>query len=146
MKGSHRLSCIDRTSAWLTEFWMVVRFGLVGLLATAIHLSVVWWLIAAKIPALPANLIAFLSAFVVSFIGHYHWSFRSRAHPARALARFFVIAGMVLLANSTLLTLLLRAGWPSTVAAFTAAAMVPVLNYLAGRLWVFRDPLQERPA
>jgi putative flippase GtrA len=122
------------------ELGAALRFGVVGVLATALHMGMVWWLIGAGISPLPANLLAFLSAFLVSFVGHYHWSFRSTAHPLRAMLRFLTVAVGLLAVNSLLLSWLLQLGWPERTAAVAAAMSVPVLGFLASRFWAFRAP------
>lgn len=121
------------------ELLVASRFGLVGLAATAVHLAIVTVLIRAGLAPLLANLLAFLCAFGVSFCGHYFWTFRSSVGIGRAVARFFFIAVAGFLINSALLALLLR--WTtleSTTCALIAVLIVPVLSFLASRLWGFK--------
>jgi len=121
------------------------RFGLVGIAATALHMSLVRLLIeTTNTPVLLANLIAFLTAFGISFTGNYVWTFGSTASPKVAMPRFFLISGSAFAANTLLLAFLTRAGWLSpAVAAVAAAAVIPLVTYSASRLWGFKVGLQS---
>ena len=116
------------------------RFGVVGVAATATHITAVWFLIReTALPILGANFLAFLSAFGISFAGNYFWTFRAPGQPLRAMQRFFLISAAAFAANTFLLAMLLREGWLSPfAAAVVAAALVPFIAFLAGRAWGFR--------
>lgn len=116
-----------------------VRFALVGLCATAIHVtSVVVLITVVGISALPANVIAFCCSFFVSFIGNYLWTFGVPGRPFVALSRFLVIAVTGFLANNTMLVLLLGGGQSAAYAAVVSAAVVPCVSFLGSRLWGFK--------
>lgn len=133
-----------RKRFWKLQLWQelitAARFGLVGVFATAVHITLVWVLLRhTATPPLVANTLAFLTAFGVSFSGNYWWTFRSPGHPRRAMYRFFLISGSAFLINTLVLALLLQAAWlPPHLAAVCSASLVPVLSYLASRLWGFK--------
>ncbi|WP_221066617.1 DUF6311 domain-containing protein [Methylomagnum ishizawai] len=128
------------TARFWREFIIAGRFGMVGATATAVHITVVWLLVGTGwFPVLAANLVAFLTAFGISFTGNYCWTFSRPGCPRRALARFFLISGSAFTANTVVLAALLRTGWLAPqVAAVASAALIPVITFLASRLWVFR--------
>lgn len=128
------------TARFWREFIIAGRFGMVGAAATAVHITVVWLLVGTGwFPVLAANLVAFLTAFGISFTGNYCWTFSRPGCPRRALARFFLISGSAFTANTVVLAALLRTGWLAPqVAAVASAALIPVITFLASRLWVFR--------
>ena len=123
------------------ELIIAVRFGLVGGTATAIHMLSVWILIeSSRLYVLNANLIAFLLAFCFSFVGNYYWTFRKPGQQGRVLLRFFLISASAFAANMFLLAALLNAEWLTPLAsALSAATVIPVITFLASRLWVFRQ-------
>lgn len=127
------------------ELLLAGRFALVGIAATLTHMLVVWMLIELTgLPSLLANLMAFLTAFVVSFTGHYHWSFQGAGNPGRAMRRLFLISSSAFLVNTALLASLLKAGWVSaSVAAVVAAAVVPMISFLASRFWGFKPSTEN---
>lgn len=129
----------------LTELLLAARFGVVGVAATALHVGVVWTLVTySTLPALVANLIAFICAFGLSFSGNYIWTFSAPGSPGRAMRRFFLISIAAFTANSTLLITLLSSGWLSPPrAAVASAAIVPCISFIASRLWGFKQKTHE---
>jgi putative flippase GtrA len=121
------------------ELLIAARFGLVGIVATAVHIMVVWLSLGeAGITPISANTLAFLMAFGISFAGNYLWTFRSPGSPRRAMFRFFVIAVCAFAANTLLLAFLVHKGWFSpVVSAIFSASVVPVISFVASRLWGF---------
>jgi putative flippase GtrA len=124
MSGRHR------------ELFTVYRFALVGALATLVHLAVagsVVFLLPASSPFL-ANIAGFLVAFFVSFAGHRHYTFRRKG----SMRRFFVIALAGFALNNGLLSGIIAAEYVGEFAAITVATLaVPLLTFLAARLWAF---------
>ncbi len=123
------------------EFKKISKFTLVGLAAGTIHISIVWVLIRYfSSPPFVGNLTAFVCAFSVSFVGQYHWTFKSRRHYVSALWRFFLIAvAAFLVNNAVLLGFLTSTALPDEMAAAMSALAIPVFTYFAARLWVFPD-------
>ena len=124
---------------FLREIITAGRFGLVGLLATVVHIAIVWVLLALTniVPVL-ANTLAFMVAFCISFVGNYLWTFRSPGSPRRAIFRFFVIAASAFIVNTLVLAFLVRQDWFSpVVSAILSASLVPVISFFASRLWGF---------
>lgn len=127
------------TKTLASELLIASRFTLIGLAATGIHIGIVWMLIGLyEMQPLLANLFAFLTAFSVSFIGQYHWTFRSNRAWKSALVRFFLIAATAFLANNLLLGSLLELEiFSASIAATLAALAIPAISYFAGRFWAF---------
>lgn len=83
-----------------------LRFGLVGIAATAVHAAVYAALVEGSVLSpFRANLAAFVVAFLVSFRGHLGWTFSERMRGAdrrrrtRALAVFLGVALVGLACN-----------------------------------------------
>lgn len=114
------------------------RFGLVGTVATAAHLSVAA-VLSALWPTLSefiVNLCGFLVAFQISLIGHRRLTFRRRGRAKR----FFTLAVLGFVLNNGVLAALLAstriAGfWAIVIATLT----VPLITYIGSRLWAFRE-------
>jgi len=122
------------------EVLTMSRFALVGIVATCVHISVVWVLIERfDVETLLANLFAFLTAFIVSFTGQYLWTFRSKQSWHSALRRFFPVASFgFVLNNIVLITLLDMRLMSDSLAAIISACVIPVVTFLAGRFWAFK--------
>ena len=70
-----------------------MRFGAVGLGATLVHYGTAMLLIGRGIDPMLSNFCAFMTAFIVSFSGHFLWSFRHQdAEMGPALIRFSIVA------------------------------------------------------
>lgn len=127
------------SSKALVELLTASRFAIVGAVATSVHLTIVWTAIS-EFAANPikANIAAFLVALLVSFTGHYYWTFSSCQNPFRALLRFMLLASAALIFNTVLLSAILASSkFEPEVAAATAALLIPVFTYICSRLWVF---------
>lgn len=116
---------------FLREILTAARFGLVGLFSTAIHIAIFWLLLAFdNITPILANVLAFLTAFCISFTGNYLWTFRSPGSPRRAIFRFFVIAVSAFVVNTLVLAFLVHKSWFSPVlSAVFSASLVPVIGF-----------------
>lgn len=123
------------------EIGQISRFGVVGIVATLLHMVVVWTLIqTTALHPLLANLIAFGVAFGLSFAGHYFWTFASDLIWHQAALRFFLIAVSGFLLNTIILVGLIRAEWiDAQWAAVISTAIVPVFTYLLSRFWGFGE-------
>jgi putative flippase GtrA len=121
------------------EMLLAGRFALVGVAATVVHMLVVWVLIEkSSLFPLLSNCFAFLTAFGISFTGHYLWTFRAPGNPFRAMRRLFIISSAAFAMNSILLAGILKAEWlPPSTAAVLAAGIVPAITFLASRFWGF---------
>lgn len=118
----------------------LLRFGLVGGLATLVHLGVAWLVLYYWPLAYPflVNLIAFLVAFQVSFWGHARFTFRQKGSAWRFMG--VTLGGFAL--NNSLLWLFLMLGVESPfIAICLAVFFVPLFVFIASRLWVFKPTL-----
>ena len=121
------------------EFFTVSKFTVVGVLAALVHIGVVWFLIEFfQWPPFVANLLAFLTAFSVSFTGQYYWTFRTNRVWHHALARFFTVSLAAFAVNNIVLAGLLDADLTSpALSAVVAAMVIPLFTYVLGRFWAF---------
>ncbi len=122
-----------------------LRFGLVGLLATGLHVGVFITLIEwAGFTPLLSNLWAWLLAFGLSFFGHFHWTFAHDAsnRTARdALPRFLLVSLFGLGLNSCIVILVVNlADWPYGFAAALMATVVPATLFVISKWWAFARP------
>lgn len=123
----------------VTELLLALRFGLVGIMATATHIAMLWILLTnTLLPVLIANTIAFLSAFGISFMGNYLWTFGAPGSPKKALLRFLVMSISAFMLNSVILGAILRMGLANPLlVAIGSVIVIPAFTLLTSRLWVF---------
>ncbi|MEX0969797.1 MAG: GtrA family protein [Paracoccaceae bacterium] len=118
----------------------IIRFGLVGGLATLVHMLVGVSLIGTGMAPLLANLCAFLVAFGVSFIGHYGFSFPQKtASLSSAFKRFILVAIGGFLINESLLALYVWAAiGPAALGLILSTGFAAAATFFASRNWAFR--------
>jgi putative flippase GtrA len=124
-----------------------LRFGAVGGLSTFTHvfffmLGIEWlglW-------PLWSNLLAFGVAVIVSFSGHFYWTFRvqtesrtARAVPARAaFLRFLAVALTGLVLNSLAVYAVVNVlGLPYAYAIVLMLTAVPASTFMLSKFWAF---------
>jgi putative flippase GtrA len=128
--------------AKLSERLRLMRFGIIGLTAAAIHYWAVVALVElAGVAPLHANVGGFAIAFWCSYFGHRHWTFADR-HGIQAVRSFFRFLATALLGfalNQYLFYLLLTyLRLPYFVALAMVVFIVAVMTYLLSRIWAFR--------
>ncbi|MGB1271904.1 MAG: GtrA family protein, partial [Endozoicomonas sp.] len=72
------------------------KFALVGSLAAAIHLGILNLVVETQLlPPLGANAIAFLFAFIVSYLGQSLWTFNHKNHEVHSSALKFLVTQLL---------------------------------------------------
>jgi putative flippase GtrA len=116
-----------------------VAFIAVGSAAFAVHFLIVSALVPFGPRPLLANVVGFLGAFGVSFLGHERWSFPARRRDrARAMRRFFIVAACGFAFNELLYAMLLgltELGF--RLALFLVLVLTAVSTFLLSRYWAF---------
>ncbi|MDB5942285.1 MAG: GtrA-like protein [Ramlibacter sp.] len=116
-------------------------FVAVGTTAAAVHLATVVALVrwGGWAPAV-ANVLGWLVAFVCSFLGHHHTTFRDANAPmGRAARRFFAVSALGFAANQLAYVLLLElSGLRYDIALALVLVGIAVMTYLLGRRWAFQ--------
>lgn len=120
---------------WVHSFTLHV---LTGVLAVVAHYAVMYGLVRAGVPGVPASAGGFLFGALTRFALSYFHVFLPTRGVKVASVRFVIVIALQLAANSALLAGLIEAGlslWPAQV---VTTVLLTVGNYLAYRLWVFR--------
>lgn len=127
------------------SYQSISLFGLVGLAAAATHYIVAVFLESLTVanPAI-ANLLGFIVAFPVSYLGHRYLSFKDteEAH-SRTLPRFFLIALSAFVMNQCMLLATLQLTTiPFWLALAAVLTIVAAATFLLSRFWVFRRKIR----
>lgn len=135
--GSFEMS--SRYNVFTDEFRSLVRFCFVGLIATAVHMSVALTLVIIfGTAAQAANIFAFAVALGVSYFGHYCFSFKSTREHRVAIAKFFIVAAGAFICNLLIVELLttqkLLGG---NLPLILGISVMPLISFVISRLWVF---------
>lgn len=115
-------------------------FLLVGATAAAVHQGAVMVMVESGLltPAI-ANFPGFATAWLVSYLGHRHLTFRSSRPHREAAPRFLVVALLAFAANQTLFVALLNlTSLHYAVALFLTLVVVAIGTYVLSARWAFR--------
>jgi putative flippase GtrA len=121
------------------------RFGTVGLAAAAIHVSMFTAFIelAGFVP-IAANFVAFGIAVLVSFFGHFLWTFRSQTasggwkRQRTAFSKFIIVALTGLALNSLAVYVVVNhLAWPYQYAIVLMLSVVPLVVFALNKFWAF---------
>ncbi|HEV7307801.1 GtrA family protein [Ensifer sp.] len=115
----------------------LARFAAVGAVTTLLDMGLFNTLYFAGLPPLPSNLFSYSCGIAVSYMLNRAWTFRAAHSHVQAVK--FVVATVTGLLISTLIVATLAVLIPAPVAKVVSVPIVFVWNYLASRLWVFRQ-------
>jgi len=119
----------------------LAKFGVVGLTATAVNAAVFYLLVRNLwLPPVPAAVAAFVCAFVVSYVGHRHWTFAEQAAGAdsrQSLIKFLLTALLGLCCNTFLTWLLTGPFGLPALSGLVSILLVPVLTFVCSKYWAF---------
>jgi putative flippase GtrA len=125
-------------------FGQLVRFGIVGVLATGIYAAVYLPLVYRVLPAgyaFAAVPPAFVVAAAFGFFAHGRWSFRDHGVRESGVAqpfKFVVVQGFGMLLNAGFtLGLVDLAGAPEWAPLVPAMLVTPIATFALNRKWVF---------
>lgn len=120
----------------------ILRFGVVGVLATLTHFAVLTLAVeAVGLPPAPSNGLAFCVAVCVTYLGQSIWVFRQTDHGGTRMAKFLLTALGGLAANVGIMALAVDVlGLDYRVGFVTGLVLVPAGTYLVNKFWVFTHP------
>ncbi|WP_181706844.1 GtrA family protein [Chthonobacter rhizosphaerae] len=129
-----------------SRLWEVAAFAAVGLTASVVHFAAAVLLIEeAGLRPWLANMVAFLTALPVSYLGHAFLTFSARRYgraasvTGQSAGRFLALALTGFLLNQTGVLLLVEgAGLPHRPALAAVIVAVAGFLYLASKFWAFR--------
>ncbi len=115
------------------------RFGVIGFLVAAVYVVLYTALFHAGLTAFTSNSIAFTTAVCIQYLGQTLWTFQRQLWQRKQILRFLstIIIGMT---YSTIIVSYVApaSDWRPWFAAGFVSVTLPILNYIAFRLWVYR--------
>ena len=118
----------------------LLKFGVVGILATLIHILIVSLLVENNVlSSIPfANLIAFLVATTFSYIGNTKWSFADSFNRNNA-TRFAITAVFGCVLAFSLSWVVDTAGYHYLFGIALIVAVIPGLTFLSHYFWTYQS-------
>jgi putative flippase GtrA len=116
----------------------LVRFGLVGGVATAIQYVILVVLVHAGVAPPVGSAIGFVVSAFGNYLLNYHFTFRSRESHGPAVTKFVTLAAGGLAISYVLMHVLVGAGWYYLLAQVLVTAVVFLWNFVGNSVWTFR--------
>lgn len=132
---------MSRSSGYRRLVGEALRFGLVGLVATAVHIGVGLLFLGAGLHPFLANAFGFATALSVSLAGHHWFTFETSAPFARTASRYTLVAFLGFGFNNLVLATLISLLPPpmEAVSLVVAVLLTPLATFAAARLFAYRD-------
>ena len=117
-----------------------ITFSGVGAIATACHYVVLFVLVVdAGVHPVTASFCGALVGAIVSYVLNRTLTFQSTAQHRKTAPKFFLIAGLAVMLNSALISILiLSVGLPYQVAQVLTTAVLIVVTFGLNKVWSFR--------
>ena len=122
-----------------------IRYGMVGITATLIHVLVVFLLVEqGGVAPVLATIPAFLVALGVSYLMNHRWTFLARGGHDHHFPRYAVVAGLGLGLNVLIMALAVNVlGVPYAWGLAVVIMVVPVSGFLLQRHWSFANQVER---
>ena len=126
----------------MSTMWEIIRFGVVGVITTAINFLIFKLGRMVRLPLVAANSVAWLAAVLFAFAANKFIVFQSAdwntMFVLEELARFLMSRLLTLLIETSLLWLLVKKrDLPEMASKCGVSVLVVLLNYLLGKFLVF---------
>jgi len=119
---------------------IVFRFAVVGTIVAACYVILYLTLLAMGLSQPFANIVAFLTAVAIQYVGQALWTFRRSLAIPRQIGRFLGTIGLGLVVSALITSVLGPSfGWSSWVSAVLVTLVLPVQNFIFFRIWVFTE-------
>ncbi|MGJ8664206.1 MAG: GtrA family protein [Marinicella sp.] len=121
---------------------LMVRYGLVGVLASLIHAGISLAVLALfDIQPFWSHAIGFIGGLITAYLGHYHYSFKDDGQHKHRFPKFALTAltGFVLHQSGVYLMVNQMQLPYKTLALPVVMVCVPVVTFLMSKFWVFRN-------
>ncbi len=130
---------MPRIADLVAELYRFVRFGMVGILATLVYAGMTFVGVEfLGLAAVRASIVGQVLSMAASYFGHSIFSFGVVTDHRAHLWRFLVIAVLTFGMNGVVTWALTNAmGLGYRVAVVIVGVLIPVMNYVCNRFWVF---------
>ena len=117
----------------------LLRFGLVGGVATGIQYVILVVLVHEGVSPAVASAIGFVVSAFGNYLLNYHFTFRSRENHGPAAMKFVTLAAGGLAISYVMMHVLVGAGWYYLFAQVLVTAVVFMWNFVGNSVWTFRE-------
>lgn len=122
----------------MNELLKFLRYGGVGVAATALHYGVLVSAVElAGVPAPAAAALGALAGAILAYLGNRYFTFLSNATHGRAVPRFAIVALLGAGVSAAVVAGAVATGWPYLGGQVLATLLVLLLGFVLNRTWTF---------
>lgn len=115
-----------------------IKFGLVGIVNTAITMIIFNILHFMGVNYIVANSIGYIGGMANSYLWNNKWVFKSESKDVSTVVKFIIVNLIVMGINNVLLILLVnKIGIATVIAQVIALVITTIINFLGNKLWTF---------
>lgn len=115
-----------------------IKFGLVGVLNTAITIVIFNILRFTGIDMIVANTIGYICGIANSYFWNNRWVFKSNSRDVATASKFVVVNLITMFINNCILILLAqKIGINEVIAQGVALGLTTVINFIGNKVWTF---------
>lgn len=124
----------------LTLDTQIIRYGIVGLIGTMLHIAVLVLLVEKyRLSSLWASSLGFLVVLIVSFILNRYWTFRSCGAVSVEFVKYSVTCVFGFVLNFSIMFFFVDVlHWYYVIGQMMVILVIPASNFLLSRYWCFR--------
>ena len=136
---------IESIKRLIIRYKEIIMYGIFGAGATLINIVAFYLLhTVAGMALVPANIIAWVLAFIFAFVTNKLWVFESKSWAGEIVLKeflgFFAARLFTLVLDTALMWLLVeKLHWNDLLSKVIVNVIVIVVNYVASKLWIFKD-------
>lgn len=119
------------------EILKIVRFALVGVIATAIYIGISFMLLNCDWNPRLVNLIAFISSTLASYFGHYFFTYRAQDSHWRLGAKFILATAILTAICGIFHAVILAFGVSPAWAVIVVSMTYPPISFALNHFWAF---------
>ena len=123
----------------IDEFFKLVRFGITGVMNTAVDFAVFMLLSYAGVYTYPAQVVSYSCGMLNSYIVNRSWTFKSNGRFwSKQLIRFVISNFLQMLLSLVLLWIFIsKVGMLKIVAKLCSTVIILLIGFSINRIWVF---------
>ena len=130
---------IDKNDPKIAELWRFIKFGITGVMNTAVDFFVFTVLSWVGVGIYLAQVISYSAGMLNSYTINRKWTFQTKGSFISAQMIKFIAANLTLLCVSlVVLKMATGVGLHKLIAKLCATAVTLVLGFIVNRLWVFK--------
>ncbi|TGE37840.1 GtrA family protein [Desulfosporosinus fructosivorans] len=124
-----------------SQIYLIIRYGLVGLLGTILHFSSLIALVElAHLDPVVGSAAGFLLVLLISYYLNRNWTFRAKNGGKRQFCYYTMVSLIGLGLNSAIMFIVVHLlHWSYLYAQCLVVMVVPVSNFIMNRRWTFDD-------